>query len=131
MEESGTEEAECSRKVVIGKRVAIVISSLVNTRSLQLECSRVLHELLLMPVLVYGSETVIWREKERSRIRTVHIDSLRGLLRIKRMDKIPNTWIRQFCGVTKGLDERSMNVFSDGTAMWKEWSTTGLLRGSV
>ena len=28
-----------------------------------------LHETLLMPVLLYGNETIIWKEKERSRIR--------------------------------------------------------------
>ena len=28
-----------------------------------------------MPVLMYGSETMIWREKERSRIRAVQMDS--------------------------------------------------------
>ena len=38
--------------------------SLVNTRRLQLECARVLHESLLVPVLTYGSETMVWREEE-------------------------------------------------------------------
>ena len=45
-----------------------------------------LYEALLMPVLLYGSETMIWREKERSRIRVVQMDSLRVLLGIRRMD---------------------------------------------
>ena len=43
---------------------------LVNARGLQVECGRVLHETLLVPVLKYGSETMIWKE-ERSRIRVV------------------------------------------------------------
>ena len=37
--------------MVSGKRVAIAIRSLVNTRSLQLECTSALHESLLVPVL--------------------------------------------------------------------------------
>ena len=47
LDESGTDadEAECSRKV------AGAIRSLVNARSLQLECARVLHESLMVPVL--------------------------------------------------------------------------------
>ena len=80
MDKSGTDEGECSRKVVSGRRVAGVIRSLVNARSLQLQCARVLHESLLIPVLTWGSETKIWREKERSRIRAVQIENLRGLL---------------------------------------------------
>ena len=44
---------------------------LVYARSLQLVYARVVHELLLVSVLAYGTETIIWREKERSRIRVV------------------------------------------------------------
>ena len=32
--------------------------SVVNARSLRLECARVLHESLLVPVHMYGSETI-------------------------------------------------------------------------
>ena len=44
LDESGTDEVECSRKVVSGRRVAGAIRSLVNARSLQLECAWFLHE---------------------------------------------------------------------------------------
>ena len=41
---------------------------------------------LQVPVLMYGSETMLWREKERSRLRAVRMDNLRGLLGIRKMD---------------------------------------------
>ena len=59
-------KAVCRRKVASGRRVAGAVRSLVNARSLQLECARGLHESLLVPVLTYVIETMIWREKERS-----------------------------------------------------------------
>ena len=34
------------------------------------------------------------------------MDNLRGLLTIKRMDKVPNARIRQLCRVTKGVVEK-------------------------
>ena len=34
------------------------------------------------------------------------MDSLRGLLGIRRMDRVPNAWISELCRVKKGLDER-------------------------
>ena len=125
------DEAECSRKVASGRRIAIANRSLVNARILQLEYFMVLHESLFVPVLMDGSERLIW--KERSRIRTVLMDNLRSLLGIRRTDKIPNAWIREFCGVVKGMDERidEAKVFYDGTAMWREWKMIGLLRGSM
>ena len=75
--------------------------------------ARVLHESLLLPVLMYGSEAVIWKEKERSRIRAVQMDNLRGFLGIRGMDKVSNAQVRELCRVNKGL----MEVFSDGSAM--------------
>ena len=54
------------------RRVAGAIRSLVNARNLQLECARVLHETLLVNVLMYGSEAMLWKEKEISRVRAVH-----------------------------------------------------------
>ena len=51
LDQSGTDEAECSRKMASGRRVAGTIRSLVNARSLQLKCTRVLHESLMVPVL--------------------------------------------------------------------------------
>ena len=60
-----------------------------------------------MPVLTYGGETLTWKKKERSRIRTIQMDDLRGLLIIiRRMDKVPNARIRKLCGVTKGVEEK-------------------------
>ena len=46
MDELGTNEAECSKKVASGRRVA-------GAMSWKLECARVLHESLLVPVLTY------------------------------------------------------------------------------
>ena len=80
---------QCCREVASGRRVAGATTSLVNARGLQPKCARVLHESLLVPVLMHCSETLIRKEKERSRI-----DNLRGLTCIRRMDKVPNARIR-------------------------------------
>ena len=59
LDESGTDGAKCSRKVVSWRRVACAIRSLVNARDLQLECAKVLHEIFLVPVLIYGGKTML------------------------------------------------------------------------
>ena len=92
---SGTDRAERSRKVASEKGVAGTIRSIVNVRDLQLECFRVLHETLFIAVLMYGSETMLWKEKERCRIKAVQMDNLRGMLGIRRMDRVPNAWLRE------------------------------------
>ena len=59
----------------------------------------VLHETLLVPIFMYGSETMLWKEKERFRVRAVQMDNLRK-------DRVPNALIRELCGVKKGVDDR-------------------------
>ena len=72
------------------RREAGAIRFLVNARDLHLEYAGVLHETLLVPVLMFASEIMLWREKERSRMRAVQMDNFRGLLGIRRMDRVPN-----------------------------------------
>ena len=63
------------------------IKFLVKGRSLQLERQQVLHEASLVAFLLYGNETVVRREKERSKIRAIKVDNYRGLLGIRRINK--------------------------------------------
>ena len=65
LDEAGTDGAECSRKVANGRRIAGAIRSLVNAKDLQFDCARFLHETLLVPVLMYDSKTMLWKERSR------------------------------------------------------------------
>ena len=69
-DDSSTNEEECHRKVVGGRKIADAIRTLVIARGLQFECARVLHETFLIPVFMYSSETMMWKE-ESSRIRAI------------------------------------------------------------
>ena len=129
LDESGTDKKECCMKLASEMRVAGIIRSLANARGLQLEYARVLHESLVIPVQMYGSETMIWKEKERSRIKAVQMDNLRGLLGIRRMDKVLNAWIRKLCS-----DERIDGVLWGISHMERMESDTiakGIYVGSV
>ena len=55
----------------------------------------VLHETLLLCVLMYGNDTMLWKEKDRSRIMAIHMHNLRGLLGIRRKDKVLIARIRE------------------------------------
>ena len=53
-------------------------------------------------------------KEERSRIKAIQMDNLRGLLGIRRMDKLLNAQIRHLCEVTKGVDEK----IDEGVLRW-------------
>ena len=74
-----------------------------NAIDLQLECAKVLNETLLVPVLMHGSETIIWNQKEMSRMKVVLMDNRKDLLNITRMDRVPNAEIRKLCGLMKAF----------------------------
>ena len=46
-----------------------------------------------MPVLMYGSETMIGKKNKSSRIRAEKMDQIRSLLGIRKMDRVLNAWI--------------------------------------
>ena len=48
----------------------------------------------LVSLLLYGSETMVWKKKERSRIRAVQMDNLRVWLGIRRMERALNARMR-------------------------------------
>ena len=65
------------RMLASGSKVAGVIRFMVNARDLQLEGAGVLHDTFFVPVPNYGSETMLWMENERYRVRSVQMDNLR------------------------------------------------------
>ena len=48
-----------------------------------------------VPILLYGSKTMVRRKKERFRIMALQIDNLRVLQGIKRMYREPNAWMNE------------------------------------
>ena len=75
-------------------------------------------EEMFVSLLLYDSETMIWKEKERSRIRAVQMDKLRGILSIRRMG-VQNARTRELCGVAKWIDESVLSWFSNIERMEK------------
>ena len=67
---------------------------------------------------------MVWKEKERSRIRAVQMDNLRALLGIRRKKRVLNERIRELCGIMEGVVERINEIFFlrfDHTEKNGEW----------
>ena len=96
----------CHRKVVSGKKVVGGgLRALLDLWFMLEVSSFSVHESLLVPVLSYVGETM--RKKEISWIMAVQMDNLKGLLGIKRMDKVPNVPTRKLYEVPRGMDEKN------------------------
>ena len=71
------------------------IKTLVNAKSLSLECITVLSKSLLVHSLLYGNEVMVWKQKYRSKVQTVEMDNLRGMLGVRGIDKMRNELFRE------------------------------------
>ena len=60
---------------------------------------------------MYGSETMIWKVMDRSRIKAVQMDNFRGFLCIRRKSQMHKYRI---CVVMKGVIERN----DEGVVLW-------------
>ena len=49
-----------------------------------------------------------WREKGKSRIRAVKMGNLRGLVDIKRIDRMMNAQVTELCGLKKRVNDESV-----------------------
>ena len=84
-----------------------------------------------MPVLMYGSQTLLWKEKKRYKVRAMQMDNLRGLRGIRRMDRIAGSrsvvrlrkrWIDTVkeCFKKRGLDvSQARRMVQDRSEWWR------------
>ena len=54
------------------------------------------------------------------------MDSVRRFLGFMRLDRVPNAWIRELCGMRKGLDKRIHH-----SGVWRGWRGIGSPRESM
>ena len=59
---------------------------------------------------------MIEKKKEKYKNMAVQMDNVRGLLGIRRMDRLPNTQIKKLCRVKNGWTKGLMKVFSSDSA---------------
>src|SRR5678815_2173447 len=50
--------------------------------------------------------TMVWNKRYRSKVQCVQMDNLKGVLDVRRIEKMRNERIRELCGVKKGVNER-------------------------
>lgn len=76
--------------MIYRRGIARTIKALVNEKRLNLEFARVLYKSILILTLIYESETMIWKEKDSSRIRAVQMNNLGRIIVVRRSNRMRN-----------------------------------------
>lgn len=76
----------------------------INKKEISSKTKLTVHKTIFRPILTYGSESWITSKSSSSRIQAIDMKFLRRIKGVTRLDRIPNTSIREELGV-EGTDE--------------------------
>ena len=89
-----------------GRKVWGTMAKLWKENMISREVKRELYERVVIPTVVYGSETWSLSAQERRKIEVFEMMCLRNICGIRRVDRVRNTIIRERCGCELSVLER-------------------------
>ncbi|GBP69668.1 hypothetical protein EVAR_49920_1 [Eumeta japonica] len=84
-------------KVNVENKVNGALLAIMNSKSVSKQDNFPLHNGVLIPTLVYGSESWVWRKKNESRIDMVEMRSLRNMCGVSLKDSCRNSDVGERC----------------------------------
>ena len=85
-----------------------------NSRNVSKMARLAVHRGVLVPTLMYGSESWVWQKRHESRINAVEMRALRSMCGVTLKDRVRNSVIRERCG----LKEDIMTRIEKGVLRW-------------
>jgi hypothetical protein len=74
-----------------------------NSRMVSKKAQLAVHNGVLLPTLMYGSESWVWQKKHTSRVNAVEMRALRSVIGVKLSDRVWNDVIREECDVKEDV----------------------------
>ena len=97
-----------------GNRVNGTLISFVASQNVSQKARLAVHNGVLVPTLMYGSESWVWQKKHESKINAVEMRSLRSMCGVTLNDRLRNDLIRERCG----LNEDVVTKINKGLLRW-------------
>ncbi|KAI5637059.1 acetyl-CoA carboxylase, central region domain-containing protein [Phthorimaea operculella] len=96
-------ESDIERRVNAGNMVNGALHAFMNSQKVSNKARLAVHRGVLVPTLMYGSESWVWQKKHESRINAVEMRALRSMIGVKLSDRIRNSVIRERCGLKEDI----------------------------
>ena len=103
---NGGVEEDVRQRLNEGCKVMGVLNGLFKCRALHKAVKKSLYERVVVPTVLYGSETWGLKVNERNRLNVFEMRCLRSMCGVSRLDRLRNEEIRRRMGVTKEMAER-------------------------
>ena len=96
-------ESDIERRKTAGTKVNGALRPIMKSRNVSIPAKKLLHQAILLPTLMYGSESWTWLKKDESGINAVEMRSLRRMCGRTLRDRVRNADIREMCDSKKGV----------------------------
>ncbi|GBP57084.1 hypothetical protein EVAR_36751_1 [Eumeta japonica] len=83
----GKHDGDIEKRVNAGNKVNGALLTIMNSKSVSRQARLAIHNEVLIPTLMYGSESWVWHKKNESRVNAVEMQSLRGVSQKDRCKK--------------------------------------------
>ena len=110
----GKMDMEIERRVNAGRKVIGSMWAVNQSEQLSMEAKKAVYNSVVVPTVLYGSETWVCQNKHVSKINAVGMRYLRSACGKTRRDKMKNEWIRNECGIKATLND----VYERSTLRW-------------
>jgi hypothetical protein len=95
-------DSDIKRRVNAGNMVNGALHAFMGSRVVSIKAQLAVHNGVLLPTLIYGSESQVWQKKHTSRVNAVEMRALRSLIGVKLSDRVRNEVLKEECGVKEG-----------------------------
>ena len=102
----GGVKEDVSMRIGQGMRTFGAMKRMWNGRSVSLRVKRELYERIVVPTVMYGSESWGMKAEERNKLDVAEMKCLRNMCRVTRMDRLRNEVVRERVGVRENMSKR-------------------------
>ncbi|KAF1010546.1 MAG: hypothetical protein GAK29_05048 [Acinetobacter bereziniae] len=101
----GNLDGEIERRVKAGRKASGSLWSVAKNENVSAEAKVAVYKSVVLPTLLYGSESWVCKAQHMSKINAVGMDFLRSVCGKTRMDRVRNEWVRKECGVRLSVSD--------------------------
>lgn len=111
---NGKMENEIKRRVNAGRRVLGCMGDVVKRECISKEAKIAVYKTVMVPTLLYGSESWVCQKRHLSKVNAVGMDYLRRVCGKNRRDRVRNDWVLDNCGVSENIEVK----YDKGMLRW-------------
>lgn len=103
IQDDGKDEKEIRQRIGQGRRGIKRLNGIWWSKEITKKRKYNIYNTVIKSIVLYGAEAWRWTEADKRRLEALEMDALRRSCRISRLDRVPNTTIKQLIGLRETI----------------------------